>query len=709
MPAALILVSTLALLGVAAVPQTPQRGALDLYVSLDGHDHWSGLLSAPDAGHTDGPFATVHRAQLAVRAALAGSDLTGITVHVSGGLHFLGEPLEFTPEDSGRELCSVKWIGQADDSTILSAGYKIDGWEVGEDGRWRVTLPRVRTGAWNFAQLWVNDQRRHRPRLPEQGYYTIAEQHPPTEANAKRGHDRMGFHAGDLDPTRHGYDDVEVMAFHIWSASRMRIAAIDEERRVATFTGPTRTMNRWGAFLEGHRYFLDNVREALDDPGEWYLDRRRGELTYIPLPGETPEDTVVIAPRSSVALRLSGSADGRSVHDIEFRDLTFAHTNWTLPPQGQSYPQAEVHLGAAIEAVGMRNVDFIGCTVRHTGAYAFALGSGCQANRIMKCGLADLGAGGIKVGRGGGAGSIAVGGSGFEGGQGEVVGTVVSDCRIAHGGRLHPAAVGVWIGHASHTTVTHCTIRDFYYSGVSVGWTWGYAEPSKAHHNEISHNRISMIGQGVLSDMAGVYTLGVSPQTRIHHNVIEDVDAFDYGGWGLYTDEGSTGIEMTHNLVVRTKTGGFHQHYGRENVIANNIFVEARVQQIQRTRTEGHRSFTFERNIVYWTNESPLLGSNWRDDNFVLARNVYWNPLFKDVRFPGDLSLTQWREQRLHDEGSVVADPAFLDPKGDDFRLSEDSPAIPLGFEVWDLSDVGPRTPCASLDALPPVPAGFSR
>jgi hypothetical protein len=348
--------------------------------------------------------------------------------------------------------------------------------------------------------------------------------------------------------------------------------------------------------------------------------------------------------------------------------------------------------------------------IRHVGGYGLSLGAGCRHNTIEGCEFVDLGAGGVKIGTAGGPQSWPISDDPphhADDPAADVTGNTVRDCLIAHGGRLHPAAVGVWIGHASHCTIEHNEIFEFYYTGVSVGWTWGYAEPSAAHHNEIAYNRIHSIGQGVLSDMAGVYTLGVSPGTTVHHNVIDDVDAYDYGGWGLYTDEGSTGIVMAHNLVCRTKTGGFHQHYGRENVIINNIFANAEVQQLQRTRTEPHRSFTFQHNIVYWTNGSPLLGSNWNDDNFLLDGNVYWNPNQPDLRFPGGLTLKQWQTERGHDGASIVADPLFVDPAQGDYRLRADSPAIRLGFQPWDFDEAGRLTDVAVTDGLPTVPAGF--
>ena len=683
------------------------RTTPDLYVSPQGNDAWSGRLAAPNAHASDGPLASVGAAQARVRQIRQAQPNRKQPVRVAlrGGTYSLDAPWQFGPEDSGTARSPVIYQAYAHERPVISGGRVVTGWQIDGQGRWAVDLPDVKQGTWTFTQLFVNDQRRFRPRLPETGYYKIAQKLDPSAKVGAKGHDRFGFKAGEIRDDWANLKDVEVMAFHHWAASRIPIAQVDAQKHTVTVQGHTTGNSGWAQFLQGHRYFLENVKEALQRPGQWYLDRPSACLTYIPRDGETPDNTVVVVPRLRNLLLLRGNVEKRQwVRHIQFRGLSFAHANWPCPPAGQSFPQAEINLGAAVAAMGARHILWEGCAVRHVGEYALGFGPGCRFNQVFGCEMVDLGAGGVKIG------------SALPTGWGNTLGApadpealvshhTIEDCLIAHAGRLHPAGIGVWVGHSPYNAIRHNDVYDLYYSAFSLGWVWGYAG-SQAHHNEVAFNHAHHIGQRVLSDMGCIYTLGISPGTTIHDNFFHDVISYGYGGWGLYTDEGSTGVAMENNLVVRCSRGGFHQHYGKENRIVNNILAYGGEHQVQRTRTEEHISFFFERNIVLWDNGSPLLGSNWKDNNFKLDHNLYWHT-GKPVTFPGDLSLTKWQAQRRQDVHSLIADPGFVNPARDDYRLKDDSPALKLGFKPFDYTRAGRRPAPVLTQDLPEIPAGF--
>jgi hypothetical protein len=185
--------------------------------------------------------------------------------------------------------------------------------------------------------------------------------------------------------------------------------------------------------------------------------------------------------------------------------------------------------------------------------------------------------------------------------------------------------------------------------------------------------------------MGAVYTLGPQPGTVIRGCHVHDIGCASYGGWGLYNDEGSTGIVWENNLVHDTQDGGYHQHYGRGNIIRNNIFANQREVQIRRSKPEEFLAFSFEQNIVVFK-EGRLFGhvdKNWFDGRVALNRNVYWKTGGK----PFDLAGKTWEEWRLwgHDAEGIIADPLL----GGDFTLSDKSPALALGFKPFDWRKAG--------------------
>ena len=667
--------------------------AEEWFVAPDGNDQWSGQQNVPNAAKTDGPFATLARAQQAVRAARDSATGARI-VTVRAGRYELTAPLTYTQDDSGTAERPVTWRAAENESPIISGGVRLSGFARDANGRWTLAIPAVQKGEWTFRQLWVNGERRFRPRLPKDGYHVIDGELPPSPAAAGKGFDRFRYAAGAFDPTWKNQGDIEVLAFHQWAMSRFRVQSIEPGSRTVQFTGRTISDADWSGLKTGWRYLIENVAEAFGAPGEWYLDPQSGVLTYIPLPGEDLATAEIVAPRTGQLLRIEGdAAAGRFVEHLRFSGLTFAHTQWALQPEGYSYYQAEMVIPATIVATGLRDSTFTDCAIRHTGGYGLELGRGCKRVEVSGCLLTDLSAGGIKIGEGAIHQDEALVASHNR----------VCDSLITNGGRVHPAGIGVWVGQSHHNTIEHCEISDFYYSALSLGWTWGYG-PSLGHHNTVVWCHLHHLGQGVLSDMGGIYNLGVSPGTVFHHNHIHDVESFGYGGWGLYTDEGSSQVTMEHNLVHHTTSSGFHQHYGRDNLLRNNVFAYGGEAQVMRTRDEDHLSFTLERNILL-ANGRPLLGSNWNGDakKFILDHNVYWDE-DGSVDFAGK-PFAEWQQKGI-DASSVVADPQFTDPAKGDFTLKAGSPALARGFQPLDLRDAGVRRerakgPLAAWQAKP--------
>ena len=658
---------TLCLLILAVLSARAAGHAAEYYVAPAGSDG--------NAGTKAQPFPTLERARDAVRALKKAGPLPagGVTVWVRGGFYALPGTLTFTPEDSGTAGAPVVYRAFAGERPVLSGGRRITGWKVAA-GRWEAALPDAAAGTWNFAQLYVNGGRRRRPRLPRQGYYYIAAASPPSPGARPNNFDRFRFGDDDMRASWSNLQDVEAHVFHTWSTSRLRVAGVDEQSHVATLTGPT-----FRRLARGSRYLVENVKEALGRPGEWYLDRKAGVLTYLPLPGEKPGTAVVVAPRVERLVEMKGDVAGRQwVEHVRFEGLTFAHANWVTPEKGWCVSQAEFQMPAGLFAEGARDCAFEGCTFTQMSAYALELGNGCKRNRVEGCEIADIGGGGVKIGPGRSNDDEALASH-----------NVVRDCLIAHCGRMHPAAVGIWLGYGHHNTLEHNHIYDLYYSGISAGWSWGYGATPNTD-NLIANNHIHDAPQNVLTDQGGIYTLGISPGTVLRGNVLHDMEGIPWAV-GIYLDEGSSNILVEENLVYRVTTHAFNVNYGRENVARNNIFgpiLDEKAPLYRCGRMEDHLSMTLRNNIIYW-GVGDLVDQHWPTKNCVLDNNLYWNTA-GPVTVKGK-TFAEWQAtgQDVH---SLVADPLFVAPAKGDFRLKPGSPAGRIGFKEFGWSKAGRLT-----------------
>ena len=602
------------------------------------------------------------------------------TVQLAPGMTFLDQPMTLTEKDS--HTC---FVGAADGSTVLSGGARIAGWHERAPGVWAAKAPFF------FESLFVNGRRAVRAREPNKGFFHVksiatTEKGRQLVLNAPQAAKVKAVPAAELPFAQ--------MVAHVkWSLFRRPIAGAEETANGVSVTLPQIKDASWNQLNPNEQYFIENLRSAFDAPGEWFYDGVAGEVLYRPLPGETLATIEAIAPRQGMTTLVK--VDG--VCDVTFENVTFAHTTPSAEkgPSTHNAFQAAIVTPALVKADRATGLAFERCAFRHTGAYAIHLENDCVSNRIVSCRFEDLGSGGVKIGPFDGRSLPGAKDPKNPVAKGAVVRppaptsfNVVSNCLIRAGGRFYESGIGVIIGHSSDNQVVKNTIEDFFYTGISVGWVWGYSG-SYAQRNQIGYNRIRKIGQRALSDMGGIYTLGTSFGTRLYNNVISDIDAYTYGGWGLYPDEGSEGITLENNLVYDTKDASMHQHYGRNNILRNNILCFSRECQVAVTRVEPHRSMTIERNILYWQ-KGDAFGTRYRGiangAKLDWSKNLWWC-CAGEPRFNGK-SYAEWQTGG-RDAGGLVADPGFVNPAARDFRLRPGSPALKFGFKPFDPAEAG--------------------
>ncbi len=660
--------------------------AAQFYVAPEGSD------SSP--GTKEKPFATVGRARDAVRTLRGhGSAKETATIFLRQGTYFLPETFRLGPEDSGDEKFPVVYTSYPGEKAVLSGGRPISGLAESRHANgarlWTTVLPAVKDGSWYFRQLFVTPvavpsySRRYRPQL---GMKVTA---GLTYSPAKKGMAHRAaqkdfiFFKGDFQAWEN-LSDIEVVALHTWSSSRLLIEKLDLERCVVEFTGfPTFRIGHWWA---GGRnpYYIENVKEALAAPGQWYLDRKTGALSYLPLPDETLAQTRLVAPALARLVAVEGDwAKGKLVHHVVFKNLGFSHNESPLPKEGYGGAQAQPELPAAIELTGARGLEFLRCTIAHVGNYGLALGKGCYGNRVIGCRLTDLAGGGIKIG------DVSMKASSPP--PELPTDNVVENCAISDGGLMYFSANAIWAGIVRGLKLRHNEIWNFPYAGIAVGWQWN-GTPTSCGSNVIEDNLIHHVCT-LLADGASIYTLGRQPGTVIRGNVLRDnrKSQFTQEHWqlGVYLDEGSSEMLVENNLLYHVGTHGFNANGGAQNVIRNNILGPVYgnhapfVRCYKRAFSEGN---LFEHNLI-WCDSPNLADAAWDPCLMLCRSNLYWNIEGNPFTWSGK-SFTQWQALG-QDAGSILADPQFVAPEKGDFRLRPGSPAFGLGFKPFDYRRAG--------------------
>ncbi|WP_421850541.1 hypothetical protein [Novosphingobium sp.] len=545
----------------------PQVHAETVYVSPTGSDTNDG--SKPQSGQGGaGPVRTVARAQALAEAEQANPAARPVAIELAGGTYRLDRPLVLRSADSGTPDAPLRIYGAPGARVAVSGGVPIGGWHPGRGGELAATINLAAFGGTCPSQLFVNGVRRYRPRFPKSGTLTVAkgditDQRGPGEPL------QLAAASGALPGDFKVSPETEVVVIDAWTAARLRVAGYSNTTGRLTVTGDYRGRKGRQTFEPGLPYYIENQPVAQLDPGEWQCSSATSEVRYRPAPGESAGTLAVVAPVLTNLLILQGTP-AEPVHDVAIENIEFEHAAWEFPVNGWSAMQSEIGLPAAVRAENCRSIVFHSIGIARSGAQGIAIGKNCADVELADSQLTDLGGGGVLIGS---PQRKPQPGSDWEGGA--TSRTPTTDIRILRNtlrslGRIHLAGTGIWVGQADHVAIVGNRISDLYYTGISVGWVWS-DELSPIHDNLIADNRIENFGQGVLSDMGGIYTLGRQFGTVVRGNQIANGTARTYGGWGLYADQGSTGIAFINNAVGKTSAEPMFVHQaGNLRIVGNH-------------------------------------------------------------------------------------------------------------------------------------------
>ncbi|SEO05855.1 Right handed beta helix region [bacterium A37T11] len=642
-----------------------------IFVAPDGRD--------TNDGTKEQPLASLKAARDKIRSLKKqGHANEPLIVSVSPGEYLLNEPLQLGPDDGGTDGNPVIYRGQPGGKVVFYGGTFLPSFEKVNDHLWRCLIPDVRDKGSRFEQLYVNGQRARVAGFPNSGFFTPGKVTEKLTVDTGGRAPEWAVQKIALRPEQLQLmlkipeKDLEngiLTLYHKWDNTRKRISYFSARDSALYITG--QGMKPWNKLDSESFFTLTNVKAGLDTAGEWYLEDS-GYLYYVPRAGETLANTRAFTPLLSQVIQLGGSADN-PLKNVRFEGLVFEGAGYHMPEKGDEPSQAAAQLEAAIMIDFAGNITFSHCELAHTGAHGIWFRKGCFDSNLEHCYLHDLGAGAVKIGE-------------LKQSQPLLTRNIRVDNNILRsGGHIFACAVAVTIFNAKDNQVTHNEIADFNYSGVSVGWVWGY-DPSPSKNNHVEYNHIHHLGWGIMSDMGGVYTLGLSEGTTVSNNVIHHIYAHTYGGWGLYTDEGSTGVLMENNLVYACKSSAFHQHYGQNNRIRNNIFYNQLRAQLEATKVEPHVGFRFTHNIVQF-DQGDLIGIRWTQVNMQADSNVYWDSRGKDI-IMGKMSFKQWQATGK-DVHSLVVDPRFADAAHLDFTVKGKKLLRKIGFKPFDYSKAG--------------------
>jgi hypothetical protein len=500
--------------------------AQEFFVSLSGNDQGPGTK--------DRPFRTIARARDAVRA-LEDKDRGDIVVSIHGGVYQTPQTIEFGPDDGGTGGHTVTYRAVTGERPVICGGMRISQWTATKDGAWKAP-----SNGLVFRQLYVNGTRAVRSREPDPGEYHRIVLWDLGKKAVLVPADCMGMWKN--------LQGAEMIVQMNWAEAVLRIGSVSftggktsawnlPSYATVTVQEPERGLvfgRDYPPKRDGQPFHLENAREFLDSPGEWFLDTRAKTVYYVPRDGEDMTRSEVVAPGVVTLVRVRGTPE-KAVKNLAFEGLTFSHSTWLRPSlKGHLHVQAgqysvaptrgnEQYVNrppAAVSVEYAHTIAFKRNTFRHLGSTGLDLHRGTSGSRIAGNVFDDISGNGILV---------AV----FSDSSRKMhipynpsdtrelcVNDTITNNYITHVGKDFPGCCGISCGYARGICIEHNEISNTPYVAIHVGWGWT-GEENAMEGNVIRANNVHHAMQVLTSD--GVITvLSLQPGTLIEKNHIHD-------------------------------------------------------------------------------------------------------------------------------------------------------------------------------------------
>ncbi len=576
------------------------------------------------------------------------------------GKHFLDAPIRLDARHSGLKIEGSK-------NAQILGGKQISNWQ--KEGKfWTAKLD-----ADSVEVLFVNGKRAKVAESEDIYYfhstYLNKLQTPLTEAFVARAKDVEALEK--LSEAE--LEEVYLDTFTGWYNTKCRLLKIEKNADANMRTVFVINPNKFNfyKFENAPRFKICNAPNLLDKAGEFYFDKSTKILRYLPRADEDIKTSETYYPTLSTIFIIAGKNKDELAENISINEISFKLAAVFADEKKEQFPQAAVNTNALFEIENARNISISNCEIGLCNTYGLWFKGGVTGSVLKDSVFYDCGSGGVKIG--------------LVPHESIVQGKLTENIKVANNiickyGYYDKAGVGIIILNSGKNTLENNTIFDGYYSGISVGWVWGFAQ-TLTKEIKVLNNKIFKIGYGRLSDMGGIYTLGDAEGSVISGNEISEVNRHRYGGWGIYNDEGSANWLIEKNYVHNTQDDGYIMHYGRNCKVVNNFFRDGETSQfaLGRKGDDYKNSFFFERNLIVYSAPAKLVKDNEQINSATapIDKNIYWNEN-ADVDFSG-IGLEAWQKLGQDKNSKIVNNTKFSEKLLKEF-------AKETGYEIFKTS-----------------------